>query len=82
MLQNKLKMIVDVDEDILNGTPVFKGTRVSIPLIFEYLSKGWSLDDLKSAYPSVKTEDISYLLKVYSEELSGWNGKKVKSKTK
>ena len=31
--------LITVDSDILGGTPVFKGTRVPVKTLFEYLEK-------------------------------------------
>ena len=76
MTTTKLKTIAETNKDILHGTPVFKGTRVSIPLILEYLSKGWSITDLKQSYPEVQSTQIVTLLKLYSEELTQLNGHK------
>ncbi|MBS1504500.1 MAG: DUF433 domain-containing protein [Bacteroidetes bacterium] len=36
----KANDIIVVDKDILNGTPVFKGTRVPIKNLFDYLEAG------------------------------------------
>ena len=31
--------------DVMHGTPVFRGTRVPVRTLFEYLDSGESLDD-------------------------------------
>ena len=36
--------MITVDPGILGGTPVFKGTRVPVRTLFEYLADGLSLD--------------------------------------
>jgi uncharacterized protein (DUF433 family) len=40
----------------LGGTPVFKGTRVPIRTMFEYLEKGYSLEQFLECFPSVTKE--------------------------
>jgi uncharacterized protein (DUF433 family) len=45
--------LVTVDPDILGGTPVFKGTRVPVKALFEYLQKNYSLDEFLDSFPSV-----------------------------
>ncbi len=45
---------VNIDPEILHGTPVFKGTRVPIDTLFDYLATGDSLDEFLEDFPSVK----------------------------
>lgn len=44
---------VTVDPDILGGTPVFKGTRVPVKTLFEYLGNNYSLEEFLECFPSV-----------------------------
>ncbi len=39
------------DKDILLGKPILKGTRISVELILELLSAGWSEAQLLESYP-------------------------------
>ena len=50
--------LVTVDPDILGGTPVFKGTRVPVKTLFEYLENNYTLDDFLECFPSV-TRDMA-----------------------
>jgi uncharacterized protein (DUF433 family) len=43
------------DKDILLGKPVIKGTRISIELILELLSAGWSEEMIFQSYPSLQS---------------------------
>ena len=45
-----------VDPEILGGTPVFKGTRVPVRILFEHLQAGDSLDIFLEDFPSVSRE--------------------------
>ncbi|MBM3838336.1 MAG: DUF433 domain-containing protein [Verrucomicrobia bacterium] len=36
--------LVTVDPDTLGGTPVFKGTRVPVKTLFEYLENNYTLE--------------------------------------
>ena len=47
-----LKEIINIDSEILNGTPVFKNTRVSIQTLFDYLEES-SLEEFLKGHPSV-----------------------------
>jgi uncharacterized protein (DUF433 family) len=42
--------------DIMSGWPVFKGSRVVIKNLFDYLAKGYSLDVFLYEFPSVSRE--------------------------
>ena len=44
--------LITSDPKILNGTPVFKGTRVPIRTLFDYLSDGLSLEYFLESFPS------------------------------
>jgi len=48
--------LITVDADILGGTPVFKGTRVPVKTLFEYLENNYSLDEFLECFPSVTRE--------------------------
>lgn len=48
--------LITVDPDILGGTPVFKGTRVPVKTLFEYLEDNYSLDEFLECFPSVTRE--------------------------
>lgn len=47
---------ITVDPDILGGTPVFKGTRVPVKTLFEYLENNYTLDEFLECFPSVTRE--------------------------
>ena len=48
--------LIAVDPDILGGTPVFKGTRVPVKTLFEYLENDYSLEEFLICFPSVTRE--------------------------
>lgn len=50
--------LITVDPDILGGTPVFKGTRVPVKTLFEYLENNYSLEEFLGCFPSV-TRDMA-----------------------
>jgi uncharacterized protein (DUF433 family) len=41
---------------ILGGTPVFRGTRVPIRTLFDYLEGGETLEDFLQGFPTVTRE--------------------------
>jgi uncharacterized protein (DUF433 family) len=48
--------LITVDADILGGTPVFKGTRVPVKTLFEYLENDYTLEEFLECFPSVTRE--------------------------
>ena len=48
--------LITVDPDILGGTPVFKGTRVPVKSLFEYLEDDYRLEEFLECFPSVTRE--------------------------
>ena len=44
------------DPGVLHGTPVFRGTRVPVKTLFDYLENGDSLDDFLEGFPTVSRE--------------------------
>lgn len=41
------------DTEMMNGVPVFRGTRVPVQTLFEYLEGGDTLDDFLLGFPTV-----------------------------
>jgi len=56
--------LITVDPDILGGTPVFKGTRVPVKTLFEYLGDGLSLDYFVETFPSVTRKQVAAILEL------------------
>ena len=52
----QLSEIVHSDPDILDGTPVFVGTRVPVQSLFDYLEGGETLDEVLRQFPSVRRD--------------------------
>lgn len=48
--------LITVDAEILGGTPVFRGTRVPVKALFDYLENNYSLDQFLECFPSVTRE--------------------------
>ena len=44
------------DPELMHGTPVFRGTRVPVKTMFEYLENGECLDDFLEGFPTVSRE--------------------------
>ncbi|MGH9946147.1 MAG: DUF433 domain-containing protein [Pyrinomonadaceae bacterium] len=61
--------MINIDKEILGGTPVFNGTRVPIKNLFDYLETGETIDEFLDDFPSVKREQIVKLLE-FSERIT------------
>ncbi len=48
--------VVHSDPEILSGAPVFRGTRVPVRALVDYLEAGESLDVFLDHFPSVRRE--------------------------
>jgi uncharacterized protein (DUF433 family) len=61
--------VINIDKEILGGTPVFDGTRVPIRNLFDYLETGESIGEFLDDFPSVSREQIVKLLE-FSEQIT------------
>ena len=61
------------DKQVLLGKPAIKGTRISVELILELFSKGWTDSQIFESYPSVSAEALkavfAYLKDCMEQEL-------------
>jgi len=60
--------VINIDPEILGGTPVFYGTRVPIKNLFDYLATGETIEEFLDDFEGVKKEQVIKLLEV-SEKL-------------
>jgi len=59
MMKDKL---INIDPDIMSGTPVFNGTRVPVHSLFDWLETE-SLDEFLANFPSVNRQQALDVLK-------------------
>jgi uncharacterized protein (DUF433 family) len=65
---NILNKIIDVSDEIENhiicdteirgGALVFKGTRIPLKILFDYLAEGSTIDEFIENYPSISKEKV------------------------
>jgi len=48
--------LITLDTDILGGVPVFKGTRVPVKSLFDYLERDYTLEEFLECFPSLSRE--------------------------
>ena len=61
--------IINIDPEILGGTPVFSGTRVPIKNLFDYLEAGKSIDEFVEDFDTIKKKQIIELLEISNKLL-------------
>ncbi|MBI4568238.1 MAG: DUF433 domain-containing protein [Planctomycetes bacterium] len=62
--------VIRSDPDILDGTPVFAGTRVPVQSLIDYLEAGDRLDDFLEDFPTVSREQAVAALELARDALS------------
>ena len=50
--------LITSSPDILGGTPVFRGTRVPVQTLIEYLEGGQTIDDFLDGFPTVTRQQV------------------------
>jgi uncharacterized protein (DUF433 family) len=61
--------LVIMDPEILGGSPVFKGTRVPVKSLFDYLEDNYTLDEFVECFPSVSREMAKGVLECSQQAL-------------
>ena len=64
------KGIINIDPQIMSGTPVFYSTRVPIKNLFDYIEEGETLIDFLNDFPSVKREQAISILEMSQKLLN------------
>jgi uncharacterized protein (DUF433 family) len=57
--------LINRDPEIMGGTPVFRGTRVPVQTLFDWLEDGQSLDFFLENFPSVSRGQAIAVLELY-----------------
>jgi uncharacterized protein (DUF433 family) len=61
--------VVSRDPDVMGGTPVFRGTRVPVQTLIEYLEAGETIDEFLGGFPSVTREQVIAFLEAAKDKL-------------
>lgn len=64
-----IKDLVEVDPEKMSGTPCFKGTRVPLTHLFDYLEAGDTLDDFLKDFPSVTRDQALGVLELMKKRI-------------
>jgi uncharacterized protein (DUF433 family) len=64
--------VINIDNEILGGTPVFSGTRVPLKNLFDYLETGETVEGFLEDFDGVSKEQVIKILEI-SEKLLNTN---------
>jgi uncharacterized protein (DUF433 family) len=56
------------NSEILGGKPVFKGTRVPVSNLIEYIDFGYTVNDFLLGFPTVKKTQVKQVLNLLSKQ--------------
>jgi uncharacterized protein (DUF433 family) len=60
---------ISIDQEVLSGKPVIKGTRIPVYLIIQLLANGMTEKEILKQYPTLKKQDIKAALVYASKSL-------------
>jgi len=60
-------IFISIDPDILSGTPVFKGTRIPVQTLFDYLKAGDSINEFIEGFPVARRVQLHYTLQMIAQ---------------
>lgn len=63
--------VININHEILGGTPVFKGTRVPIETLFDHLESGVTIDTFLDDYPTVTKKQVIQVLELVGQLFTG-----------
>jgi uncharacterized protein (DUF433 family) len=61
---------VSIDPEVMSGTPVFKGTRVPVQNLFDYIEGGDDLEAFLDDFPSVSKEAAVAVLEMAKKSIT------------
>lgn len=62
--------VIHTSPEILSGMPVFRGTRVPIKNLFDYIESGDTIENFVSDFPTVKKEQVIEVLELAEHMLT------------
>ena len=65
-----MQNIIISDPEILSGAPVFRGTRVPVKNLFDYLETGETIEAFLHSFPTVAREQAIAALELSEQLLS------------
>jgi uncharacterized protein (DUF433 family) len=69
MIKKTKNAVLQVSKHILGGQPVFRGTRVPVRTLLDYIEAGDRLDDFLQDFPTVTRTQVIDVLELAKESL-------------
>jgi uncharacterized protein (DUF433 family) len=66
--------VIATSPEVLGGVPVFRGTRVPVRGLLDYLAAGGTLTEFLEDFPSVSADQAQAVLDLASEALTAGAG--------
>jgi len=70
MIKRAKSSVIQSTKDVLGGEPVFRGTRVPVKTLIDYLEAGDRLDDFLQDYPTVRKQQVIDVLELAKKRFS------------
>lgn len=61
--------VLSQDPEVMSGAVVFKGTRVPVSALFQYLGAGDPLDEFLMDFPTVEREQAETVIRLAGEDV-------------
>ena len=61
---------ITVNEKLLTGKPVVKGTRIAVEFVVDLLARGWTIERVLREYDHLTAEDVQACLSYASNVLN------------
>lgn len=70
MIKIARNSIIQSNKDVLGGEPVFRGTRVPVRTLLDYIESGERLDDFLQDFPTVTKKQTLAVLELIKQGLA------------
>ena len=57
-----VKELINIDPELMGGTPVFRGTRVPVKTLFDHINEGDSIEVFLDDFPTVSRDQTMAFL--------------------
>lgn len=61
---------IQIDPEIMSGTPCFAGTRVPVRTLFDVLADGGTVDEFLHGFPTVERSQVQAVLELARERVT------------
>ena len=64
------KELINIDPEIMGGTPVFRGTRVPVQHLLDHLENNATIDEFLAGFPTVSKHQAIAFIHLMSQTVS------------